>query len=161
MRVSKPSVTIMIRVGSGACQVTTGPHAALRPPWLCGEPRVAIPRREIGAGCGTSGCDDWACFLFEGRSPMPEQSAGRPLTRPEHPSGPRPVGTVAFLFTDIEGSTPLLERYPEAVREILPRHDALLREAIEANSGYVFKTLGDGFCAAFEDPRDAVRAAIH
>jgi class 3 adenylate cyclase len=42
-------------------------------------------------------------------------------------------GTVAFLFTDIEGSTRLWEQYPDAMRTALARHDALLRHAIEAN----------------------------
>ncbi len=43
--------------------------------------------------------------------------------------------------------------------EALRRHDALLRTAIEANGGYVFKTVGDAFCAAFARPADAVAAA--
>ncbi|MBI4316078.1 MAG: hypothetical protein HY679_09085, partial [Chloroflexi bacterium] len=49
-----------------------------------------------------------------------------------------PTGTVTFLFTDIEGSTRLWERHPEAMKAALARHDALLRQAIEANGGYAF-----------------------
>jgi class 3 adenylate cyclase len=71
-----------------------------------------------------------------------------------------PTGTVTFLFTDIEGSTQRWERFPEAMREAIRRHDALLRAAIEAHGGYVFKTVGDAFCAAFAAPADAVRAAF-
>lgn len=41
----------------------------------------------------------------------------------------------------------------------LRRHDELLRTAIEAHSGHVFKTMGDQFCAGFSQPRDAVAAA--
>jgi len=41
-----------------------------------------------------------------------------------------PTGTVTFLFTDIEGSTRLWEERPEAMREALARHDAILEEAI-------------------------------
>ena len=70
-----------------------------------------------------------------------------------------PVGTVTFLFTDIEGSTKLWEAHPEAMQAALARHDALLREAIEAHSGHVFKTVGDAFCAAFINARQAVCAA--
>ena len=42
-----------------------------------------------------------------------------------------PTGTVTFLFTDIEGSTRLLEARPEAYRIALARHDAILTQAIE------------------------------
>ena len=70
-----------------------------------------------------------------------------------------PTGTVTFLFTDIEGSTRLWEQHPEAMQAALGRHDALLRRAIETHGGHVFKTIGDGFCAAFARPEDAVTAA--
>jgi len=70
-----------------------------------------------------------------------------------------PSGTVTFLFTDIEGSTRLWEQHPEAMGEALARHDALLRGAIEAHGGHVFKTVGDQFCAAFATASDAVTAS--
>jgi predicted ATPase/class 3 adenylate cyclase len=71
-----------------------------------------------------------------------------------------PTGTVTFLFTDIEGSTKRWENHPAAMRSMLARHDALMREAIEATGGYVFKTVGDAFCAAFATPHDALAAAL-
>jgi len=71
-----------------------------------------------------------------------------------------PSGIVTFLFTDIEGSTKLWEEHPEAMRAALARHDALLRQAIESNSGVVFKTVGDAFCAAFASAPDALHAAL-
>ena len=43
-----------------------------------------------------------------------------------------PTGTVTFLFTDIEGSTRLLEASPEAYRAALARHDAIIRQAVAA-----------------------------
>ena len=52
-------------------------------------------------------------------------------------------GTVTFLFTDIEGSTQRWDRYQEAMRVAVERHDAMLRRAIERHGGYVFKTVGD------------------
>jgi len=70
-----------------------------------------------------------------------------------------PTGTVTFLFTDIEGSTRLWEEYPQGMRVALARHDALLREIIEARGGYIFKTMGDAFDAAFADALSAVTAA--
>jgi len=56
-----------------------------------------------------------------------------------------PSGTVTFLFTDIEGSTRLWQSVPEAMRQALQRHDAIIRAAVEAHDGYVFSTGGDGF----------------
>src|SRR5207249_876685 len=70
-----------------------------------------------------------------------------------------PTGTVTFLFTDIEGSSRLWEQHPEAMPAALARHDALLRETIQANRGHVFKTAGDSFCAAFAQAPDALAAA--
>src|ERR1700704_6939303 len=64
-----------------------------------------------------------------------------------------------FLFTDIEGSTTLWERFPERMRGVLARHDSLLRAVIEGHNGVVFKTVGDSFCAVFPAVRDAVRAS--
>jgi predicted ATPase/class 3 adenylate cyclase len=74
-------------------------------------------------------------------------------------AGP-PTGTVTFLFTDIEGSTKMWEGSPGAMRIALARHDEILREAIETRRGYVFKTVGDAFCAVFTTVQDAVDAAL-
>jgi predicted ATPase/class 3 adenylate cyclase len=71
-----------------------------------------------------------------------------------------PTGTVTFMFTDIEGSTRLWQRNPRAMQEALARHDELLRTTIEARDGYVFKTVGDAFCAAFGTATDAAEAAL-
>src|SRR5687768_403761 len=71
----------------------------------------------------------------------------------------QPTGTVTFLFTDLQGSTKMWERHPDAMRVALARHDALLRDAIMTNNGYVFKTIGDAFCAAFANSADALKAA--
>ena len=77
-------------------------------------------------------------------------------------SGPmtRPTGTVTFLFTDIEDSTPRWESDPDGMRRALAVHDDVLRTAIEAKGGWLFKHTGDGVCAAFASPRAAVDAAM-
>jgi class 3 adenylate cyclase len=67
---------------------------------------------------------------------------------------------VTFLFTDIEGSTRLWERYPDAMRVSLACHDRLLRAALEQHGGSIFKTGGDAFCAAFSGAPDAIAAAL-
>ena len=71
-----------------------------------------------------------------------------------------PSGALAFLFTDIEGSTRLWERLPEAMTVALARHDAILRTAIEASAGRVVKTTGDGMMAVFPTAADGVLASI-
>jgi predicted ATPase/class 3 adenylate cyclase len=76
------------------------------------------------------------------------------------PASARPTGTVTFLFSDIEGSTVRWEGAPEAMELAVARHDALMRGAIEAHGGYVFKTMGDAFCAAFTTASDALAAAL-
>src|ERR687894_1068274 len=71
-----------------------------------------------------------------------------------------PTGTVNFLFTDVEGSTKLWERYPEAMRASMARHDEVLREVMDSGGGYVFKTVGDAFCVAFSSASHALEAAL-
>jgi class 3 adenylate cyclase len=68
--------------------------------------------------------------------------------------------TTTFLFTDLENSTPLWENHPELMQELTARHDALMREAIEAHRGQVVKTTGDGFHAVFDSATDCVAAAL-
>jgi len=70
-----------------------------------------------------------------------------------------PRGTVTFLFTDIVDSTQLWERYPQAMPQVLVRHDVLVHAVIAMHDGVVFKTLGDAVCAAFARAPDALAAA--
>jgi TolB-like protein/Tfp pilus assembly protein PilF len=76
------------------------------------------------------------------------------------PPATMPTGTVSFLFTDIEGSTRLWEEYADLMRVALARHDVLLRQAIGQHRGYIFKTGGDAFYAAFGTAPDAVAATL-
>ena len=71
-----------------------------------------------------------------------------------------PSGVVTFLFTDVEGSTRRWENDADGMRAALAAHDEVLRAAIEAHGGWLFKHTGDGVCAAFSSPRTAVDAAI-
>jgi ABC-type transport system substrate-binding protein/class 3 adenylate cyclase/glutamine cyclotransferase len=72
----------------------------------------------------------------------------------------RPTGTVTFLFTDIEGSTRLLEQLRERYDEVLSTHARLLREAFAEYEGHEIDTQGDAFFVAFARARDAVAAAV-
>jgi predicted ATPase/class 3 adenylate cyclase len=71
-----------------------------------------------------------------------------------------PQRTVTLLFTDIEGSTKLWEAFGDGMRQALPKHDQLIKRAIDQHNGTVFKTVGDGFFCVFQAPADAVQAAI-
>src|ERR1700753_2780294 len=71
-----------------------------------------------------------------------------------------PSGVWTFLFTDVEGSTRRWEDDAEGVRVALAAHDEVLRQAIEAHGGLMFKHTGDGVCAAFASPHSAVDAAV-
>jgi predicted ATPase/class 3 adenylate cyclase len=70
-----------------------------------------------------------------------------------------PAGTVTFLFTDIEGSTKLLQRLGPAYAEALGEHQALLRAAFAAHGGVEVDTQGDAFFVAFSSAPQAVAAA--
>ena len=65
-----------------------------------------------------------------------------------------------FLFTDIEGSTRLWELEPARMQPALAAHDRVARAAVEAHCGRVIKTTGDGICAVFDDPLQAVEATL-
>lgn len=71
-----------------------------------------------------------------------------------------PTGTVTFLFTDIEASTPLWEQMPDEMRTAVAMHLSLLRRAIETQGGVTFKIIGDAVQAAFPLAIQAVNAAI-
>ena len=66
---------------------------------------------------------------------------------------------MTFLFTDIESSTQLWEKHPQAMSRSLAQHDRLLRTVFASHNGQVFKTVGDAFCVVFENSQDAVLAA--
>ena len=67
---------------------------------------------------------------------------------------------VTFLFTDVEGSTRRWEADAGSMRAALVAHDEVLRTAIAAHGGFLFKHTGDGVCAAFVSPHSAVGAAV-
>jgi class 3 adenylate cyclase len=71
-----------------------------------------------------------------------------------------PTGTVTFLFTDVEGSTRLLQRVGDAHRDLLATHDQILREAIASGGGVEVQTEGDGFFAVFSTASGAILTAV-
>jgi predicted ATPase/class 3 adenylate cyclase len=71
-----------------------------------------------------------------------------------------PTGTVTFLFTDIEGSTRLLEQLGDGYVAVRDTYAAIMRRAIAAGEGVEVGTEGDSFFAVFRSPEGAVRAAV-
>jgi len=71
-----------------------------------------------------------------------------------------PTGTVTFLFTDIEGSTPLWEHEPEAMQRAFARQEAIIRETMPAHDGFVYKMIGDAFQVAFPTAAAGLAAAL-
>ena len=71
-----------------------------------------------------------------------------------------PEGTIAMLFTDIEGSTRLARALGSSWAEVLADHHALVGGAIAAEGGFVEGTAGDAFVAAFQDAAAGARAAV-
>jgi len=70
-----------------------------------------------------------------------------------------PTGTITFLFTDIEGSTRLLQRLGPDAGATWSAHRALLRAAFGAHGGVEVETQGDAFLVAFPSAAQAVAAA--
>jgi class 3 adenylate cyclase len=71
-----------------------------------------------------------------------------------------PGGTVTFLFTDIEGSTSLLQRLGDDYTQVVADHRRLLRDVFQKADGREVDTQGDAFFYSFTRARDAVRAAV-
>jgi RimJ/RimL family protein N-acetyltransferase/class 3 adenylate cyclase len=71
-----------------------------------------------------------------------------------------PGGTVTFLFTDIEGSTRLLQELGDHYGTVVADHRRLLRDVFAAAEGLEVDTQGDAFFYSFARARDAVRAAV-
>jgi predicted ATPase/class 3 adenylate cyclase len=70
-----------------------------------------------------------------------------------------PTGTVTFLFTDVEGSTRLVQEHGVAYADLLGEHRRALRDAFARHSGVEVDTQGDAFFFAFARAADATTAA--
>src|SRR5262245_31467965 len=71
-----------------------------------------------------------------------------------------PSGTVTFLFTDIAGSTRLLQQHGQRYGSLLTAYRALLRSLFQTHRGQEVDTQGDSFFVAFGRAVDAVAAAV-
>jgi predicted ATPase/class 3 adenylate cyclase len=71
-----------------------------------------------------------------------------------------PTGTVTFVFTDIEGSTQLVNELGDRFPAVLDEHHRILRKVFAGNRGVEVSTEGDAFFVIFTSAPDAVAAAV-
>eukprot|EP00727_Mastigamoeba_balamuthi_P013704 m51a1_g8957 putative serine threonine kinase (2606) ;mRNA; f:1042935-1051690 len=67
-----------------------------------------------------------------------------------------PTGSIALVFTDIQGSTSLWEWNPSVMKASLKLHNEIMRACFRAHKGFEVKTEGDAFMIAFQSPLDAL-----
>jgi class 3 adenylate cyclase len=71
-----------------------------------------------------------------------------------------PVGTVTFLFSDIEGSTRLLQELGDEYGRVVDDHRRIMRAAMDGHGGTEIDTQGDAFFFSFTRAKDAADAAV-
>ena len=81
--------------------------------------------------------------------------------RPTTVEAPHTHGLVTILFSDMEGSTMLIQRVGDAsAQEVLHTHNAIVRRAVQDHDGAIVKTAGDGFMVSFTSASKAVECAM-
>ena len=83
------------------------------------------------------------------------------VERPDLRSHAAPDGTVTIVFSDIDGSTAMIERLgDQRWLELLHSHNAIVREQVVSHGGFEVKSQGDGFMLAFQSARRALQCAV-
>ena len=113
--------------------------------------------REHGKGGGSTGLDEMPSDLI----PTTTSGIHIPSEFIEAVEQPAPEGLVAFVFTDVQSSTSLWEKAPDAMDKALEQHDRILRELLKRYNGYEVKTEGDAFMVTFFSALDAVLWCCH
>jgi len=117
--------------------------------------------REHALAVGRTARDALAGLGLEAELPLAESLLGRlspAAAAAEPPTGEKPL---AILFTDVEGSTPLVERLGDAQAfDVLQAHDRLVREQLSAWGGREVDQEGDSFFATFASAEHAARCAV-
>jgi class 3 adenylate cyclase len=104
--------------------------------------------------------DDLATLLSERFTASAQAVAPGSVPGRRSPMAALPTGTVTFLFTDIEGSTRLVQELGDRYPAVRDEHAAIVRQAVEDGGGAEVSTEGDSFFVAFPSPLGAVRAAV-
>jgi predicted ATPase/DNA-binding SARP family transcriptional activator len=119
-------------------------------------------RRRLAAELGLEPSSDlhWLDELILARDPSLEWARPESPGPSAGPLEPPRAGVATFLFTDLVESTAGWSDDAKRMSQALLRHNALLKQGIESNGGFVAKHTGDGVLAIFESPLDAVRASV-
>jgi len=139
-------------------------------PTLVLQPRqIANPGVKVAAGLATQ-IKDARLVLLEGASPLWFTGDVGAVLRAigefvgvelEPARADRGQAPVTILFTDMEGSTALTQRYGDArAQEVLRAHNEIAREALRAHGGSEIKHTGDGIMASFASGSRAISAAL-
>jgi len=104
--------------------------------------------------------DDLATLLSERFTASAHAVAPGSVPTARSPTRALPTGTVTFLFTDIEGSTRLVQELGDGYAAVRDEHAAIVRQAVEDGGGVEVSTEGDSFFVAFASPVGAVEAAV-
>eukprot|EP00002_Diphylleia_rotans_P005174 TRINITY_DN142_c0_g1_i10.p1 TRINITY_DN142_c0_g1~~TRINITY_DN142_c0_g1_i10.p1 ORF type:complete len:744 (-),score=160.74 TRINITY_DN142_c0_g1_i10:408-2639(-) len=97
--------------------------------------------------------DEKSNSSFSSMLSMNKSSAGKSAAN-------APKGNVAFVFTDVQSSTSLWEKYGEEMADALSLHNEIIRGVISKNQGYEVKTEGDAFMVTFTNVRNATLFAL-
>jgi class 3 adenylate cyclase len=138
-------VEVFLTILGGLACLTFMCAAAMLAPRLLKRSRLV--RRTIARLRSRTAIDRIASWVEEERPDLRQASA--------------PDGTVTLLFSDIENSSRLTERYgDERWLELLRVHNTIVRAQVDEHRGYEVKSQGDGFMFAFPAARQAVVCAI-
>jgi class 3 adenylate cyclase len=81
--------------------------------------------------------------------------------RPDLGAQAAPDGTVTLMFSDMQGFTEMTERLGDLqAREVIRRHNRIVRQQLAAHGGYEVELQGDGFLLAFNSARRALQCAV-
>ena len=162
-----------------AASVEAGGLVAVSVLWRCASRRAEELRRQLEEGQGPrrwrlpTGRDavkalmETATLVRERgvagalRTSIEDLAGWAQVERPDLARLAAADGTVAILFSDIEGSTALNERLGDrAWLKVLAQHDRIFRRHSDAQRGHIIKSQGDGFMIAFAEPLEAIRFSI-
>jgi class 3 adenylate cyclase len=126
---------------------------------------VEAPSKEACSACHKEAHGELACEIIEVHPSDIAAYIGVGGTRQTgvavHPDGKIDSAVRTFLFTDIVGSTSLTEQYGDIMMmTMLRKHNEIVRNCIQINSGTEIKHTGDGIMAAYMSSSKAVRSAL-
>eukprot|EP00727_Mastigamoeba_balamuthi_P005252 m51a1_g14725 putative serine threonine protein (908) ;mRNA; f:200567-207640 len=130
-------------------------HDILRPP--VHNRNIPAPIAELAAECWDASPGKRPSFsAINSRLSSMSSILEEEIMRDEAIGVNAPRGSIALVFTDIEGSTSLWEWNAAVMKASLRLHNEIIRKCFREHRGYEVKTEGDAFMLAFQSPLDAL-----